>query len=272
MKEMKELYKQGLGEKEAFLLSELARLDKRLFTADDARKIVGHSPYLILHRLKKKKWILQLKRGFYAIVPLEIGPKGADSYIIHEFVIASYLADPYYIGFWSALNYHGLSDQIPATVFVATAVPKPNMVIMNSKYVFIQLKKDKFFGLDEIEIETRKVNISNKNKTIVDCLEHPEHAGGIDEVARAIYFGHQELDFALIKEYGLKIKNGAVFKRLGYILEATGLFEKYAATFQDVPLTSGYSWLDPLGPRQGKHLHKWKLLVNVDINPERWTY
>jgi len=272
MKEMKESYKQGLGEKEAFLLSELARLDKILFTVDDARNIIGHSPHLILHRLKKKKWILQLKRGFYAIVPLEIGPKGADSYIIHEFVIAAYLADPYYIGFWSALNYHGLSDQIPATVFVATTVPKPNTVIMNSKYVFVQLKKEKFFGLDEIEIETRKINISNKNKTIVDCLEHPQHSGGIDEVARAIYFGHQELDFTLIKEYGLKINNSVVFKRLGYILEATGLFEKYSSLFRDVQLSTGYSWLDPLGPRKGKHLHKWKLLVNVDINPERWTY
>jgi predicted transcriptional regulator of viral defense system len=272
MKEMAEEYRKGLGKKEPLLLSELARQDKAVFTAKEVEAILGEKPYLTLHQLKKKKWILQLKRGLYAMVPLDIGVKGAESFIVHDFVIASYLTKPYYIGFWSALNYHGLSDQLPATVFIATTKPRPGLKILSSKFVFVQLSEAKFAGIEKVEIESREVNISDKDKTIVDCLDHSEHAGGIDEVAKAIYFNHEELDFGKIREFAIKTKNVAVFKRLGFILEATGLFDKYAATFKGIRLTEGYPVLDKLGAKRGKYSEKWKLLVNADINSKRWMY
>ena len=43
-------------------------------------------------------------------------------------------------------------------------------------------------------------------------------------------------------------------------------------TFRGVKLSKGYSRLDKIGPKKGTHNEKWKLLVNVDINPERWMY
>jgi predicted transcriptional regulator of viral defense system len=272
MKEMAEEYRGGLGKKESLLLSELARQNRAIFTAREAKAVLRESPYLALHQLMKKKWILQLKRGLYAIVPLDVGVKGAESFIVHDFVIASYLAKPYYIGFWSALNYHGLSDQIPTTVFVATTKPRPGLSILSSKFVFVQLSKAKFSGIEKTEIEGREVNISDKNKTIVDCFDHPEHAGGIDEIAKALYFNHEELDFGRLKAYAIKAKNVAVFKRLGFILEATGLLDRYAAIVEGIRLTKGYPALDKLGPRRGRYSEKWRLLVNADINPKRWMY
>ncbi len=272
MKEMTEEYRKGIGKRESILLSELARQNKPIFTVKDARAILKEDPYLMLHQLKKKKWILAIKGGLYAIVPLDIGAKGAESFIVHDFVVASYLAKPYYIGMWSALNYHGLSDQIPSSVFVCTTKARKPLSVLNSKFVFVQLSKGKFAGIEKVVIEGREVNISDKDKTTVDCLDHPEHAGGIDEVARAIYFNHEELDFRKIRHYALKTKNVAVFKRLGFILEKTGLLEKYARTFEGLRLTEGYPVLDKLGPKRGKYSEKWKLLVNADINPKRWMY
>jgi predicted transcriptional regulator of viral defense system len=144
--------------------------------------------------------------------------------------------------------------------------------VLNSKFIFVQLSKTKFVGIWKEKIEGRQVNISDKNKTIVDCLDHPEHAGGIDEVARAIYFNHEELDFGRIRACAVRIKNVAVFKRLGFILEAEGLLEKYAAAFKGIHLTEGYPALDKLGGKRGKYSEKWKLLINADIDPERWMY
>jgi predicted transcriptional regulator of viral defense system len=272
MKENTEEYRKGIGKKESRLLSELAGRNKPVFTAQDARAILKEVPYLTLHNLKRKKWILAIKGGLYAIVPLDIGVKGAESFIVHDFVTASYLTRPYYVGMWSALNYHGLSDQIPAAVFVCTPKAKKPVSVLNAKFVFVQLAKTKFGGIEKTVIEGREVNISNKNKTIVDCLDHPEHAGGIDEVAKAIYFNHEELDFAKIRGYALKAKNGAVFKRLGFILEAAGLLEKYAGVIGGITLTEGYPALDKLGPKKGKYSGKWKLFVNVEIDPKRWMY
>jgi len=272
MKDMAEEYRKGLGKKESLLLSELARKNKVIFTAREAKAVLAEDPYLALHKLMKKKWLLQLKRGLYAIVPLDIGAKGADSFIVHDFVIASFLTKPYYVGFWSALNYHGLSDQIPSTVFVVSERPRPALNILSSKFVFVQLARVKFVGIEKAVIDGREVNVSDKNKTIVDCLDHPEHAGGIDEVAKALYFNHEELEFAKVWEYTLKMQNIAVFKRLGFILEASGLLDRYADVLKGVKLTEGYPALDKFGPKKGKYSERWKLLVNVDINPKRWMY
>jgi len=220
--------------------------------------------------LIRKKWVLQLKRGLYAIVPLDIGVKGAESFIVHDFIVASYLVEPYYIGFWSALNYHGLSDQIPTTVFISTTKAKPPLNILNSRFLFVQLSGNKFIGIENIEIDGNMINISDKNKTVADCLDHPEHSGGIDEIAKAIYFYHEELDFGKIREYALKMRNKTIFKRLGYILDKTGLLDKYARIFRAIKLTKGYPRLDKTTGKKGKYNEKWKLLINAEIKPEGW--
>ena len=272
MKENTENYRKGLSKQESFLLSELARENKSIFTVKQARKIFKEEPYLILHSLKKKKWILTLKSGLYAIVPLDIGVKGSESYIVHDFVIASYLVKPYYIGFWSALNYHGLSDQIPRTVFVSTTKAKKPLNILNTEFNFIQLHKNKFIGIEEIEMEEYKIKISNINKTVVDCLDHSEHCGGIDEISRSIFFNHEELNFKKIRNYGIKMKNITIFKRLGYILEKIELLDKYEEILRGIKLTKGYPMLDKIAHKKGKYNEKWKLIINVNIEPKRWMY
>jgi len=265
-------YKEGLSKRESFLISSLAREDKTIFNIEDVRKIIKDSAKRTMHSLIQKKWVLPLKKGLYVIVPLDVGVKGADSFILHNFVIASSLAKPYYIGFWSALNYYGFSEQIPRTTFVATThIIKP-LEILNSNYYFVKLVKRKFFGIKRIEIDRRKINISGPDKTIVDCLDHPEHCGGIDELARAIYFSHQELNPKRIKSYAIKMNNMTILKRLGYILNKTGLVENYEAIFKGFRPSKGYSLLDPLSPRKGKYNSRWNLLINSTINIEGWMY
>ena len=265
-------YKQGLNKTESFLLSSLARADKNIFALADAKRIVKKNTKELMHSLIGKKWVLPLKRGLYVIVPLDVGIKGADSFIVHNFVIASSLVKPYYIGFWSALNYHGLSDQIPSTTFIATTQAKKPIEILDVEYHFVRLERNKFYGIMEIEVEGSGVKVSDPEKTIVDCLDHPEHAGGIDEVARSIYFSHQELDFKKIKDYAERSKNVTILKRLGFILEKVGLLDKYKFVFADFKPSKGYPALDKLSPKKGKHNSKWGLLINRDINPEGWMY
>jgi predicted transcriptional regulator of viral defense system len=265
-------YKKGLTSKESLLLSTLARLDKQIFSIEDAKKVIKDNTKKVVHSLAEKKWVLPLKRGLYVIVPLDIGVKGADVYIVHNFIIAGNLINPYYIGYWSALNYHGLSDQIPDTTFVASTKPKMPLEILGSKYFFVKIGRNKLFGLSEIEIEGKKVKISDPEKTIVDCLDHPEHAGGIDEVARSIYFSHEELDFKKIGGYAERMGNVTILKRLGYILDKTGLLKKYEFVFKGFVPSKGYPALDKLSPKRGKHNSKWGLLINKEINPEGWMY
>jgi len=265
-------YKQGLSKRESFLISSLAREDKTIFDIEDAKKIIEENAKKTMYSLIQKKWVLPLRRGLYVIVPLDVGVKGADSFILHNFVIASFLAKPYYIGFWSALNHYGFSDQIPRTTFVATIhIIKP-LDILNSTYYFVKLVKKKFLGIKKIKIDEEKINISNPDKTIVDCLDHPEYCGGIDEIARAIYFSHQELNFQRIKEYSVRMNNVTILKRLGYILDKTNLLRGYENTFKGLKLSRGYPLLDPFSFKKGKYDTRWNLLINYRINIEGWMH
>jgi len=267
-----ESYRQGLTSREAFVLSTLAREGKAIFSIGDARQILGARTRPTLSLLSKKKWVLRLRRGLYVIVPIDAGVRGSESFIVHDFVIASHLASPYYVGFWSALNHHGLTDQIPRTVFVATTRPRKPLKILTSTFRFVQLAPKKFIGIETASFEGAEVRISSKEKTLVDCLDHPELAGGIEEVARAVYFNHRELDWAKVRSFALKGGSIAVFKRLGYILERCGLFETYRRVLTRIVLTEGYPKLDTVGPAKGKVSERWKLRVNVELDPERWMY
>jgi predicted transcriptional regulator of viral defense system len=264
--------KRGLTHREALLISSLAREDKKIFSIEDARILTKNDAKKIMSSLISKKWVLPLKRGLYAIVPLDIGVKGADSFILHNFVIASHLVEPYYIGYWSSLNYYGFSEQIPRTTFIATTKARMPLNILNAVYSFVKLERKKFFGFAAREVEGFKVNISSPEKTIADCLDRPEHSGGIDEVARAIFFNHKEINLAKVYKAAERMGNLTILKRLGCILEATDLLETYNALFKHFTPSKGYPALDPLSPRRGKHISRWGLLVNIELKTERWMY
>jgi predicted transcriptional regulator of viral defense system len=265
-------YKRGLTDREALLISSLARADKKIFSIEDARALIKKDARKIMSSLISKKWVLPLKRGLYAIVPLDIGVKGADSFILHNFVIASHLVEPYYIGYWSSLNHYGFSEQIPRTTFIATTKARMPLNILNADYYFVKLGRKKFFGSEKIELEGFKLNISSPEKTIADCLDHPEHSGGIDEVARAIYFNHKEFELAKVYKIAERMGNLAILKRLGYILEVTGLLDAYQDLFRHFEPSKGYPALDPLSSKHGKHISRWGLLVNFELKQGGWMY
>ena len=265
-------YKSTLGEKEAFLVRSLAEERKAIFTIEDASRLLGPGAKKIVHRLATKKWVLPLKRGLYAMVPLDVGVKGSDAFVVHNFVVASMLTEPYYIGYWSALNHHGLTDQIPRTTFIATTKAKHPVQVLDAEYYFVKLTQRKFFGWQEVEIEDHAIRISSPEKTIADCLDHPELCGGIEQIARAIYFYHDEINLKRAVEYARRMRNSTILKRLGYMLDATGLLPQYEELFGGYRPSAGYPRLDPLSPESGMHDSRWKLLVNYKLDPEGWRY
>jgi hypothetical protein len=70
-------YKSTLGEKQAFLVRSLAAEGKTIFKTGDASRLLGPGAKATVHRLGLKKWVLPLKRGLYAMVPLDVGVRGA---------------------------------------------------------------------------------------------------------------------------------------------------------------------------------------------------
>ena len=207
-----------LTKRESFILSDLARKNKNIFTIKDLKKY-DKAGKKISYSLMKKKWVVQLKRGLFVIVPLDVGVQGASVFAVSNLIVPQYLVKKYYLSYGSALHHHGFSDQLLREVAVATDKAKKPVQLIDSKVVFVHLKKSKFFGIQEINLEGKVVKIANKEKTIIDCLEKPQFCGGIEEVAKAIYFNFEELDLPKLVAYGEKMNNSCILKRLGYLLE-----------------------------------------------------
>ncbi len=255
----------GLSKRESWLLSSLAEDRKNIFTLHDIRTKLGCSyvnAMKIANRLVKKKWVILLSRGKYLLVPLSAGVES--KYTEHEFVIASNLVNPYYIGYWSALNHYGFTEQTPFTVFVVTTKRLKNRKILDVDYRFVTVTCKKFFGFTKVAVANSMTNISDKEKTIADALDHPEYCGGIAEVTKCLWNARNGISFDKIVDISLKMRNTAILKRLGYLSEILEikLLEGEASKISS-NLGEGFSPLDPMASKEGKHYTKWNLRLNV---------
>lgn len=261
--------KQGLSRREALALTRLASQNRTIITISDIQDVINVSyddAKKIANNLVRKKWLDRLKSGTYLIVPLAAGEAG--EYTEHEFVIASHLTDSMYISYWSALNYHGLTEQVPTTVFAATKKQVPTHKIHGVTYTFITLTEAKFFGFEPRAIDSHTVNVATVEKTIVDCADHPEHCGGILELAKGLA-NASDIDDEMMVDQLLRIGNGAAIKRVIYLADLLDIELTGRDTLIDA-FTTGYSKLDPMQGDDGRHSDKYRLLVNVPKS-KIWT-
>ncbi|MCK4234875.1 type IV toxin-antitoxin system AbiEi family antitoxin domain-containing protein, partial [candidate division WOR-3 bacterium] len=238
------------------LLEELAKKGNT-FTFDGLLKISNIQRdvlWVILSRLEKKGWIERIEKGKYMIIPL-----GAEKgkYTLNEFVIGSMLVNPYCIAYWSALNFYGLTEQIPSTVFIQTTArkKKQEIEVFKVKYKIVRIKKEKIFGLRTEWIEETKINITDREKTIIDCLDKLQYCGGGVEVAKALK--KDNLDHEKIVKYAREIGNSGVIRRLGFLCD-------FLRIDIDVPMikTRNYLLLDSTMSHKGSKNARWRLIIN----------
>ena len=136
-----------LGEAGSDLLTAITREGKKVFTYGEAAKAYGSDGSRLrnlLSTLVKRGWLRRIEKGKYLILPFEAGSE--KEWTEHEFIIASYLIQPYYIGFRSALNYYGYTEQISRTVYIASPRRKlsSTLEISGVTYRFIYMSESKF--------------------------------------------------------------------------------------------------------------------------------
>ena len=240
------------------LIEKLAK-KKNTFTFDelvDISKIRKDVLWVILSRLEKKGWIERIEKGKYMIIPL-----GAEKgkYTLNEFVIGSMLVKPYAVAYWSALHYYGLTEQIPNTVFIQTTArkKKQDIEIFGVRYRVVRVKDTKFFGIRKEWIEETQINTTDREKTIIDCLDKPQYCGGVVEVAKALK--NENLNKEKLLEYAQQIANSGVMRRLGYLCD----FLKIDINISPLK-TRNYLLLDPTMPHRGPRNSKWRLIINLD--------
>ena len=169
------------------------------------------------------------------------------------------------IGYWSALNLHGLTEQFSNTIFIQTTHLKKSKTVFGVQYQFVKIKETKRVGETTEGFGNYKYKITDKEKTLVDCFDLPQYSGGYAELIRA--FSKAEIDQDKMIEYCESIGNIAVVKRLAFLAELLKKpkmirFIKYAKA----AVNPRYVLIDPLGKEKGSFNNSWKLRLNITVD------
>ncbi|HVT79153.1 MAG TPA: type IV toxin-antitoxin system AbiEi family antitoxin [Phycisphaerae bacterium] len=256
------------------LIQALASEGDRIITMDRARALAPaagiSSGYLrqALHHLTKTGWLVRLRQGLYALAASVPGVFSA-----HEFEIAMALVPEGAISHWSALHYHGLTEQAPRKVFVlttlGTAIPRTQrapasqggLAVGGTIYQFIRVKPQRYFGTQKIWVGQARITMTDPERTLLDGLMMPQYCGDFAEVLHAFAARADRLDVSRIIDYALKL-DAATAKRLGWVLQQQGVDERRLEKLARVPV-KGYRTLDPSGPRRGPCDRRWMIQENL---------
>jgi len=252
------------------LLSFFNVKNKSCFEYREAFKALPNSKESALRELlsdmTKRGLLMRLKDGVYYIIPYE---QNAETFMPDWHLIAEYLVldANYYIGYYSALQIHNLISQpsLKEQVVVSKQIRPSEISIKNVTFQFIYHNEEHFFGAKKIWIDNfNKVLCSDLEKTIIDCLFKPDYAGGIVEIAKAIYLSRENIKYDTLLEYTIKFKSQAVIKRLGFLLE---LFNINTITEDLLRLkTASYVILDTELPKTGKRISRWGIQQNLETD------
>lgn len=258
------------------LVRRLSTEGHRIFTMDQAREVapqVGISEaYLAeaLHHLSRTGWIVRLRRGLYALSSSVPGMTPA-----HEFEIAMALVSPSAISHWSALHFHGLTEQAPRQVFVLTttgsSLPRSRRqkarnggtgyLVGDTTFQFVQTRPERYFGIEKAWIGETRVAITDPERTLIDGLTMPQYCGDLAQVLHAFAVRRDDLELERIVDYALRL-DSATAKRLGWVLDQEGVSLTKLERLLDLPI-KGYRKLDPTGPRAGPHNRRWMIQENL---------
>ena len=255
----------------ARVLSRLAAEGRRVFTVEQFADAAGRPKskcWRTLSFLCDGGWVLRLMRGKYLIVPLGAGPEAVWSE--DSLMVAGHLAEPAAVAYWSACHYWNWTEQVPRTVFVQTTQQKVRRcrTVLGVRYRFVRLRPEKFFGTIKRSVGEGQATLTDREKTLVDTMDRPDLCGGIGQVYQLLPAAADTVDWDRVDEHLKRLGSGAVYKRLGLLVEHYGEKLRIPGRPGRVErwhrhLTGGYAPLEPDRSPDGPTDSRWRVRLNV---------
>ena len=264
----------GISEENRARLEALHRRLRGPFSVADAARVWSlerpRARRLLAH-LAERGWLARVRRDAYVAVPLGAGEPS--EWRADPWAVAAKEFSPCYLAGWTACEHWGLTEQIFRTIWVVTSRRLSSRVheFQGTRFQVKVTRRERLFGLANVWRGDLKMQVSNPSRTIVDLLDDPRLGGGIRHIAEVVqnYFDGEHRDDKQLVSFAERLGNGAVFKRLGFLLEALEIDAPALASICRTRMTAGVSVLDPTGPTKGSTLRRWRLRVNVNVTGPR---
>ena len=243
----------GLSATSRIQLSKLLREGPPIVTPRHAAVALGLTPAAAARRLaawSRSGWLARVRRGAYVPVPIE--SESADVALDDAWSVAAAMFSPCYVGGWSAAEHWGLTEQLFRSICVMTATrPRERQLeLRKARFELHTVAPALFTGLKTVWRGGTRVKVSDPARTLIDMLANPALGGGIRHVAEMLVtlFHDQPREAAKLADYAAKMGSGAVYKRLGFLLQRDHSGQVALIEACRARLTAGYAKLDPALP------------------------
>ena len=260
----------GLSSENRAYVEQLHRAFSEPFTAEDAARAMdldSDRARRLVRYLADRGWLDRVRRGLYLPVPLDSHRSG----VAHQdpWVIANVVFDPAYIAGWSAAEHWDLTEQIFRDVLIVTGRrPRDRTpTIGGTMFVVHSLDPSKHCGLVPVWRGSQRIDVTDPSRTVIDLLANPNWGGGMRQVTEMIaeYFEGDHRDDSLLVVYGDQLGIGAVFKRLGFLIEELNIDAPELVARCLERRTAGVNDLDPSIDAEGRAVSRWGIRVNVRV-------
>ena len=243
----------GLSATSRSQLSRLLRDGPPVVTPSEAASVLGVEPAVAARRLAawaRAGWLARVRRGAYVPVPIEAD--SADIALDDPWAAGAAMYSPCYIGGWSAAEHWGLTEQIFSSLCVMTTKRPRNRqpLLRKTRFELHTVPTSRLVGLKSVWRGSSRVQVSDPARTLIDMLADPALGGGIRHVTEmlATLLREQPKEAPKLADYAAKLGIGAIYKRLGFLLQRDHPDQAALIETCRQNLSTGYARLDPALP------------------------
>lgn len=257
-----------LSSQESRVVLALAEQGRREIERAEVVQILGVTPKAadhVIHSLRRKGWLERAAWGKYLLVPPDQGAEAVgDSNLL---ALASRIVEPYYIGYGTAATHYGLTTQHRHVIWLATPEHVRDRWIGDTEVRIVNPAPRKFFGFGPTDVLGYKVMMSDREKTVIDCIDRPELAGGEGEAAYILATASRRLDWQRAGDYLERIGSRSLIQRFGWLVDNVGAEIPAADRERLLRFVKGNRqvFLGPKGETQNPigYNPTWRLFVNL---------
>lgn len=173
-----------------------------------------HNEYL--HKLLQQKRLVRIRKGLYLVLdPLE----GPASFIVDKIQVGSKIRRSYYLGYHTALEFHGCAYSSYNEVYVCISKKDRfnafecrglHFVPVFTEDIKTDVDKRKYLGV--------QVFVSSPERTFTDCISKPGYAGGWEECMKSLE-GLSGINKQKIYRLLCRLDVDFLYRKTGLILE-----------------------------------------------------
>jgi predicted transcriptional regulator of viral defense system len=224
-----------------------------------------------LARLVEKKDIVNLRKGFYLIIPPRYSKQGHIPIQLYINKLFESLNRSYYLGFYSAAKFHGASHQQTHKEYVMIEKPKLGDINKNEHNIrFITTVKWPTKNIIERKSDAGIFNVSSPALTAVDLIHHQTKLGGLNRMLAILEELSEEITNEDLNDLLTWYPHRSTLQRLAFILDIQQIGIDLSTIYNH--LKSGQYFpvlLSPKGNQKaGSVDNRWKVDVNIKLQSD----